>query len=201
MAPSSPDPGRRSREQRRAGIEQVALELFLTRGFDQVTVEDVCLAAGVAPATFYRYFGTKEEVVFAYREDFTAALRGALDAGARAGEAARLTVVLEEFAAFLESQQDLLGIRDRIVVGHPRLMQRTLMIQRELEAVLAAGLAAMHGSAEPDADALLEAGVGLVVLRVAVRSWRSAGEGSLLEAVRQTYARLQSFAAGSAAPG
>ena len=72
MPPSSPVAG--SREQRRARIEKTALELFRTRGFDNVTVEDVCAEAGVAPATFYRHFGTKEEVVFAYREEFAAAL-------------------------------------------------------------------------------------------------------------------------------
>src|SRR3712207_7644572 len=66
MPPSSPVAG--SREQRRARIEAAALELFRSRGFDHVTVEDVCAEAGVGPATFYRHFGTKEGVVFAYRE-------------------------------------------------------------------------------------------------------------------------------------
>src|ERR687893_819045 len=99
--------GAHSRQERRARIEQAALELFRSRGFDRVTVEDGCGQAGVAPATFYRHFGTKEEVVFAYRDDFLAALRRAMDAGAHAPEPARLRVILEEFAAFLESQQDL----------------------------------------------------------------------------------------------
>src|SRR3712207_3705562 len=105
MPPSSPVAG--SREQRRARIEAAALELFRARGFDHVTVEDVCAEAGVAPATFYRHFGTKEEVVFAYREDFTAALSRALEAGAQVPDAERLPVVLGEFAAFLASQQEI----------------------------------------------------------------------------------------------
>ena len=139
MPPSRPAAG--SREQRRARIEETALELFRTRGFDHVTVEDVCAEAGVAPATFYRHFGTKEEVVFAYQADFTAALGRALDAGARVPEAERLPVVLGEFAAFLESQQEVLALREQIVLGHPRLMQRTLTVQRDTEGALAAGLA------------------------------------------------------------
>jgi AcrR family transcriptional regulator len=49
-------------------MEQRAPELLWTRGFDQVTVEGVCPAAGVAPTTVYRPFGTKEEVVFAHWE-------------------------------------------------------------------------------------------------------------------------------------
>src|SRR5918998_6187022 len=97
----------RSQQERSAHIEQVALELFRSRGFDHVTVEDVCAEAGVGPATFYRHFGTKEGVVFSYREDFTAALGRALDAGAQVPDADRLPVVLGEFADFLESQQDV----------------------------------------------------------------------------------------------
>jgi AcrR family transcriptional regulator len=201
MGPIDVDGAAGAREQRRTRIEQVALELFRARGFDQVTVEDVCAAAGVAPATFYRYFGTKDEVVFAYQQEFTAAMRSALEASAGTSEAARLAVVLDEFARFLEAQQDVLAARDQIVLGQPRLMQRTLSVQRDMEAVLAIGLAEMRGSSEEDAAAArLEAGVGILVLRVALRSWRDAGEGSLPDAVRQTFARLKAFAADQPRP-
>ena len=199
MPPSSPVAG--SREQRRARIEKTALELFRARGFDNVTVEDVCAEAGVAPATFYRHFGTKEEVVFAYREDFTAALGRALDVAAHVPDAERLPVVLGEFAAFLESQQDVLALRDQIVLGHPRLMQRTLTVQRDVEGALAAGLAQLRGSPTPDPAVLLEAGAGLLVLRVALRSWRAQGGGSLLTATQQTLVRLREVIAGLAIGG
>src|SRR3712207_1371926 len=176
MPPSSPVAG--SREQRRARIEAAALELFRARGFDHVTVEDVCAEAGVAPATFYRHFGTKEEVVFAYREDFTAALGRALEAGAQVPDAERLPVVLGEFAAFLESQQDVLALRDQIVLGHPRLMQRTLTVQRDMEGALAAGLARLRGSSTPHPAGPLAARAGLLVVRVALRAWVGAGGGA-----------------------
>jgi AcrR family transcriptional regulator len=199
MPPRSPVAD--SRQQRRARIEKTALELFRARGFDNVTVEDVCAEAGVAPATFYRHFGTKEEVVFAYREDFTRALREALDAGGQMAEAERLPVVLGGFAAFLESQQDLLALRDQIVLGHPRLMQGTLSVQRDIEAALAAGLARLRGLPSPDPAALLEAGVGILVLRVALRSWRAGDGGSLLTATQQTLVRVRDVVAGLAIGG
>jgi AcrR family transcriptional regulator len=199
MPPRSPVAD--SRQQRRARIEKTALELFRARGFDNVTVEDVCAEAGVAPATFYRHFGTKEEVVFAYREDFTRALREALDAGGQVAEAERLPVVLGGFAAFLESQQDLLALRDQIVLGHPRLMQGTLSVQRDIEAALAAGLARLRGLPSPDPAALLEAGVGILVLRVALRSWRAGDGGSLLPATQQTLVRVRDVVAGLAIGG
>jgi AcrR family transcriptional regulator len=190
-----------SREDRRARIEQTALELFRDRGFDRVTVEDVCAAAAVAPATFYRHFGTKDEVVFAYLDDFTAALGRAVDIGAPAPGRARLPVVVMEFAAFLESQQDVLALRDQIVVGHARLLQRTLSIQRDLEAVLAAGLARLHGASAPTARDLLDAGVGMLVLRLSVRSWRAEGRSSLLATTRETFLRLRTLCTDLDLPG
>ncbi len=189
-----------SRERRRARIEQTALELFRDHGFDLVTVEDVCAAATVAPATFYRYFGTKEEVVFAYRDDFRAAMDRAIRAGTGVAENVRLPYMIEEFAAFLESQQDMLALRDQIVVGHPRLMQRTLWVQREIEGVLAAGLAQARGSSEPSAADLLEAGVGMLVLRLAVRSWRAEGGGSLLAATHAAFVGLRTLCADAHLP-
>ncbi|MEI2764893.1 MAG: helix-turn-helix domain-containing protein [Dermatophilaceae bacterium] len=44
-------------------IQSAAVELFLERGFDAVTIEQVAAAAEVSPSTVYRYFGTKEGLV------------------------------------------------------------------------------------------------------------------------------------------
>ncbi|MGY1802394.1 TetR/AcrR family transcriptional regulator [Blastococcus sp. SYSU D00922] len=173
----------RAREQRSAHIEQVALELFRSRGFDRVTVEDVCAEAGVGPATFYRHFGTKEGVVFSYRETFAAALRASIEAAAGVPEQARLAAVLTRFAGFLESQSELLALRDEIVLGNERLLHRTLVVQREMEAELAEGLAGLRGVPPSDAAVRLEAGLGLLVLRTAVRSWRAGERDSLQAAV------------------
>src|SRR4051812_23115873 len=179
----------RALARRRALIERVALELFRTRSFDHVTVEDVCAGAGVAPATFYRHFRTKEEVVFAYEGEFTAALRDSIRAAVGLPQPECLPVVLDHFARYLESQGDVLALRDEIVLGHPRLMQRTLVVQRDMEAVLAEGLAELRGLEAVDA-ARLEAGLGIVVLRVGVRLWREEGATSLPDAVHRALARL-----------
>ena len=73
-------------------------------------------------------------------------------------------------------------------------------MQREFEAVLADGLASLRGLSAPDSSALLEAGVGLVVLRVALRAWRAeAGAGSLLAATRRGLADLNALMASAPA--
>lgn len=45
-------------------IQSVALDLFEKRGFSAVTIEDIARAADVSPSSVYRYFGTKEGIVF-----------------------------------------------------------------------------------------------------------------------------------------
>ena len=179
----------RGRAERTARIEQVALELFRARGFDHVTVEDICGRAGVSPATFYRHFGTKDAVVFSYRGAFDGALREALNAVADLPERARLIAVLQTFAGFLETQREAIAARDAIVLGHPRLLQQTLTVQRDLEVVLAAGLARLRGSAQPDSTARLEAGIGMLVLRVAFRASQDSG-ASLIATLHDAWAAV-----------
>ena len=54
-------PGRR-RVTSRPELEQVAFELFAANGFEQTTVEDIAMAAGIGRRTFFRYFPSKNDV-------------------------------------------------------------------------------------------------------------------------------------------
>src|SRR5262245_30038764 len=48
----------------RQAIADEAMRLFVTRGFDQVTVAEVAEAALVSEKTVYNYFPTKEDLFF-----------------------------------------------------------------------------------------------------------------------------------------
>ncbi|HUR13452.1 MAG TPA: mycofactocin system transcriptional regulator [Mycobacteriales bacterium] len=52
-------------------LELLALELFAEHGFERTTVEDLAEAAGIGRRTFFRYFPSKNDVVYG---DFDAAL-------------------------------------------------------------------------------------------------------------------------------
>lgn len=53
----------RTRAAMRAEVAEIAFRLFTEQGFDQTTVEQIAAEAGLSRTTFFRYFGTKEEVV------------------------------------------------------------------------------------------------------------------------------------------
>jgi AcrR family transcriptional regulator len=54
----------RQKRQTREEIAGAAMELFLARGFDAVTVAQVAEAAGVSEKTVFNYFPAKEDLVF-----------------------------------------------------------------------------------------------------------------------------------------
>jgi len=169
----------------------VALDLFTERGFDEVTVEQVCARAGIATATFYRYFGSKEDVFFGYEPLF-------LDQVSRCAEQIDVTDppvrqvlrFVERFAEFLETQRDSLAQRDRLVRRVPNLWARTLANQKEWEDTLAAALASQRGRDRPDSDDELDASLCLLVLRGTLRAWRANPRAPLAQGATRVLTRL-----------
>jgi AcrR family transcriptional regulator len=92
------------RQRRRAftadEIERVAIELFTARGFADVTVDEIAVAAGISPRTFFRYFPTKAHVVLAHQRRLAHRLVRAL--AARPAHEGPVTALREAFLATAE---------------------------------------------------------------------------------------------------
>lgn len=54
----------KKRRQTAVRIEDAATRLVDEKGFDEVTVEEICHAAGISRRTFFNYFDSKDEAVF-----------------------------------------------------------------------------------------------------------------------------------------
>ena len=143
-------PGLRERKKLRTRqvISNVAMRLFLAHGFDSVSVADIAAAAEVSKPTLFRYFPTKEDLVFDrisdHREESARVVRGRRD-----GES--------PLAALHRHQRQLLDDRDPVtgLSDHPA----TLALRRMIYGVpsLATHLIAFSArSAEALAEALAE---------------------------------------------
>src|ERR1700760_159792 len=57
--------GLRERRRRRASadIRDAAVRLTLARGFDKVTIDEICVEAGISTRTFFNYFPNKESAI------------------------------------------------------------------------------------------------------------------------------------------
>ncbi|WP_217206850.1 TetR family transcriptional regulator [Streptomyces sp. AC550_RSS872] len=71
MSSSSATPGRGEKAEAgaakppmREALVAAAFQLFLERGYEQTTVDDIVTLAGVGRRSFFRYFPSKEDVVF-----------------------------------------------------------------------------------------------------------------------------------------
>ena len=67
----------RTRQAMRAEVSAIATRLFAEQGCDNTTVEQIAAEAGLSRTTFFRYFGTKEDVVLSWLEDLGPALAAA----------------------------------------------------------------------------------------------------------------------------
>ncbi len=54
------------KEEKKERLLKESLELFIEKGFDQTSIEDITGKAGVAKGTFYNFFEKKEDVLLYY---------------------------------------------------------------------------------------------------------------------------------------
>lgn len=141
----------RKKQRTRETLSRTAIELFLERGFDQVSVAEVAAAAEVSKPTLFRYFPAKEDLV----------LHGIAD---HQGEAARvvrgrapgeraLAALRAHFHERLDAYDPITGLCDipavvayrEMLYGTPSLRARLTLYSLEDERELAAALGEAAG--------------------------------------------------------
>src|SRR6195952_5934057 len=88
-------------------LQQAAMELYVERGFDQVTVADIAERAGLTERTFFRYFADKREVLFAGSGDLLDLIAsGVADAPGSMPPLDAVAVGLQSAASFFEDRRE-----------------------------------------------------------------------------------------------
>jgi AcrR family transcriptional regulator len=65
----------RKKDSSRHAIEEAAWELFAERGYEDTSINDIAERANVAPRTFFRYFPTKEAVMYPQFDELLQSVR------------------------------------------------------------------------------------------------------------------------------
>jgi AcrR family transcriptional regulator len=65
----------RKKDSSRRAIEDAAWELFAEQGYDETSINDIAERANVAPRTFFRYFPTKEAVMYPQFDELLESVR------------------------------------------------------------------------------------------------------------------------------
>ncbi|MFE7452110.1 TetR family transcriptional regulator [Streptomyces griseus] len=180
-ASAAPSPGSRelNRKRTRDTLVHAALDLFLRRGYDETTIDEIAAAADVSQRTFFRYFDSKEDVALSFQEALELQLIQALRA--RPAEESPLTALrqaslvtwgnLEHLFAEVATYELCMGM-PRVVDSSPGLLGAHLRRAIVLEENLALVIARREG-VDPDLDLRPRVLVAAVcgAMRVVNRVW------------------------------
>ncbi|MEV6296587.1 TetR family transcriptional regulator [Streptomyces sp. NPDC051896] len=170
----------RKRQRMYQDVSDIAVRLFLERGFDAVSVAEVAAAAGISKPTLFRYFPAKEDLVLHRIADHeTEAARVV------AGVPDPVDALRRHFLAGLERRDPVTGLNDHpqvlafhtLLYGTPALVARAHSHLERSEAALAEALGG-------GLDARLAAGQIIAVQRIlAQENWRRIAAGERIEEV------------------
>ncbi|MGH8962044.1 MAG: TetR/AcrR family transcriptional regulator [Jatrophihabitantaceae bacterium] len=156
-------------------LEQAALELFATRGYEQTTATEIAQSVGLTERTFFRHFSDKREVLFRGQELFVQAFLDGVDGAPP--DAAPIEIVacaLQSAAAFFPDElRPHARTRQSVIEQNPALQER--------ESHKLAGLAttvadALRARGVDELAATLAAESGATVFGIAFAQWIREGE-------------------------
>jgi AcrR family transcriptional regulator len=150
---------------------RAAMELFLERGYDQVTVAEIAERAGLKKRSFFRYYPDKREVLFGG----AAAFEEAVVAGVLAAPPGvpPLDAAVQSLAAAGESLTawgEPVRLRQRVIDSSPELRERELT---KLAALAAAIAQALRQRGADELTGQLAARAGIAVFVTAFERWAS----------------------------
>jgi mycofactocin system transcriptional regulator len=176
----------------REEIEEVALGRFAEHGFDATTVDDIAAAIGVGRRTLFRYFESKNDIVWGDFDWVMERLRTALTSeggGLPLMEALRVGVV--ESNSYPPEQLPGLRIRMTLITRTPALQAHSALRYAEWRGVVAEWVADRCGLARDDLLPQTIAGAALGVAMATFGRWVDHPDedlGELLDSAFRTLA-------------
>ena len=169
------------------------MALFLERGFEATTLDDIAAAADISRRSFFHYFASKDDVVFALHEEITAALIAAV--AARPRDESMLAAAENAISAMARQLEPGEAIAmARLKRDNPALQARDQAKYERLERALADALAKRAGHKAEKAQARLVAMIATGAMRVGADLWAADGAREKPEAlVKRIFAAIRAI--------
>jgi len=160
------------KERTRQVIADAALRLFVERGYDQTTIDEIAAASDVGTRTLYRYYATKEDLlVKSARPGLRALVDGLRERPDDEPLAEALYRTLARFCVGLDAERQrglvLRDLIDSIPAVRARVQDEFGSARVDLAREIRRRLEAPRGDPRPE----LAAGVLMVVVDFVVGSW------------------------------
>jgi AcrR family transcriptional regulator len=141
-----------------AALQDAALALFVEKGYDQTTIEEIVREADVSRRTFFRYFGSKEEVIFKGADtDLVVLSRLVSERPPEEPDLQTIKQAVLGFVRYLEARAAPVLTFINVIVASPTLRARGAELQGRWTTNLAEALAARAGGSVAIKHRLLSA--------------------------------------------
>ncbi|WP_244099880.1 TetR/AcrR family transcriptional regulator [Burkholderia anthina] len=173
-------------------IAQTGLELFLAKGYEATTLDDIAAAAGISRRTFFHYFKSKDEILLAWQMGVADAVREALlEASTDQSPLEALYGVLQKLASYFDTETAIHIAR--VLRSSDQLRAANQAKYRHIENCAYESLLRLWPNRDRRGPLRMTAMVGIGAFRVAIDEWTDeGGKEPLTKRIEKTFGDLRS---------
>lgn len=189
---SSPGLRERKKAKTRQAIQEAAYRLIREQGYENTTVDQIAAAAEISPATFFRYFPTKEDALLQDEYDplLIANWRKHLKDGVSPVSVCR-RVIAETLGTLPAQDEELIRYRTKLLFETPQLRARMWDNWIETQGMLNELIAEQLGTDVRDIRVRTTSGALIGAMIAMFEVWTAQPERSLAEVLDQALAIVE----------
>lgn len=175
-------------------LSQIALKLFIERGFDQTTVDEIAREAGIGRRTLFRYFQTKNDLPWG---NFNPLLEGMRDRLSQADDTEPIIDALRsaviEFNHFPQDELAMHRSRMWLLLNVPTLLAHSTLRYAEWRQVIAEYVAKRLGAKPSDLTPQTIAWACLGICLAAYEQWLGHDDANLTETFEVAFSNAEAI--------
>lgn len=172
-------------------IMEVGLKLFIARGYEETTLDDIASAADISRRNIFHYYKSKEDILMAWGRDFIEALHYALlEESTDQAPLDAIQHCLTNLVSRFETKESI--IVDRLLRSTEALRTRKQAMYVEMEEVAFKVMGELWPQPKKQPSLRLTAMIAVGVFRVSIEGWRqNAGKRPLAKFVEENFEVLK----------